>query len=35
VAGADAYAGHTFLLFKATGNAAAYCIDITGPWDAN
>jgi hypothetical protein len=35
VAGAGPFAGRTFLLFKTTGNSAAYCIDITGPWDAN
>jgi hypothetical protein len=35
VTGAGAYAGHTFLLFKTTGNAAAYCVDIVGPWDTN
>lgn len=35
VAGSGPYAGHTFLLLKTTGNSAAYCIDITGPWDTN
>jgi len=34
IAGAGVYAGHTFQLFKATPNAAAFCIDITS-WDTN
>jgi hypothetical protein len=35
VTGTGPYAGRTFLLFKTTGNAAVYCIDVTGPWDTN
>lgn len=35
IAGAGVYAGRTFLMFKTTANGGVYCIDITGPWDAN
>ncbi len=35
VSGTGPYVGRTFLLFKTTGNAAAYCMDVTGPWDGN
>jgi hypothetical protein len=35
VAGAGVYSGHTFLLFKTTGQGGVHCIDITGAWDTN
>lgn len=35
IAGTGIYAGRTFLLLRQGHNGGVYCLDITGPWDAN